>query len=453
MESFNSSWARRGVDTICVTGKLPDEPEYPATWGQLFQWEILDLLGGTDSSKIDIRIVRPIPEGHSISSVTAVLLALYQRHDSLRSVFVGQSVNDLRQCVRPQIRLELRFYDADGDSREIAGEIADSCLDIPFDFATSVSRAAIVSVRGAPRWIVLVTSHVIADYWSARQLIRELDILLSGRQLSDRCERQPWDAHVFEMSPSGLRRERASLRYWERTMADANGTATLDARDPRDMDPPSPRYPEGALESSSLFADAAQAAKRHGVRSSAIIVGALGLELCRYFNLERLAVLLRTANRLDRWARSIITTSAQQAPLLIDPGITDATAFYRSVANGAVLATKYSYFAPRNLNSLVERVRSVGVNPFPVTCVVNFVPRESVPTTTSFETEGSKTNLDRFSWVRGFDTSQLTTNSNIYEEVSWLSLSADLTLVPRSDIELIVRRTQASIHQAATASS
>ncbi len=119
-----------------------------------------------------------------IEALRQTLLAIVQRHESLRTRFV-MTENGLKQNILPasQCGFDLNIIDLrqHEDPRQATWETANQVANEPFDLTgESLFRAYLIRATDEQAVMVLIIHHIVSDGWSLNVLIHELTKLYLG---------------------------------------------------------------------------------------------------------------------------------------------------------------------------------------------------------------------------------------------------------------------------------
>jgi hypothetical protein len=236
--------------------------------------------------------VLPVPAGTTPHRLAEALGELLLRHESLRTTFrlIGRPL----QVVRSVGGTVMTVY-------ELGDELTDHRIEEvrlthwrhPFcDLETELPiRVAAITSAGVLTHVVVALCHVVVDAIALAIVLADLDALLAGRPLAPPGV-QPMDLAGLERDPAVRRRLDASLRHWERLLADAPHTLF-----PRGPAPAEPYHINLLIRSPALAKAVHQAARRAGVSGSAIALTALAALVAHRCGVRRCPLLLPTSNR------------------------------------------------------------------------------------------------------------------------------------------------------------
>ena len=158
--------------------------------------------------------------GRSLNDVTRAIGGLISRHESLRTLFTVGTSGEWTQQVSASGELLVEIHEADGrlDATEALLKLR---LNAPFALDREWPiRAAVITSGPAPARVLLVLSHMAADFASLDIIARDFRRLMrSGMgQAPGPSTLHPLDQAKLEMSPLARQRAEAAVRYWETTL-------------------------------------------------------------------------------------------------------------------------------------------------------------------------------------------------------------------------------------------
>ncbi len=158
----------------------PVQPSYAVSFSQYKLWLACQFEGGNVA--YNIANVFEMEGNLDVSSLQKAFQTLIERHESLRTVFVEDESEEVRQVVLSidEIKFELRYEDfsAEGDSEEKLKQSIQNETEYVFDLSTdSLLRAKLFKRSQNTYAFVYVLHHIISDGWSSEVMIKELFIL------------------------------------------------------------------------------------------------------------------------------------------------------------------------------------------------------------------------------------------------------------------------------------
>ena len=283
-------------------GERPDP--LPLSFAQERMWLLAQLLDQEDSS-YNIASATSIRGPLDVALLERCLLAIVQRHESLRTTFRTldgrpvQAISSEAACSLPIVDLRaLPALEREAEVRRLAAAEAQR----PFDLAHGpLLRVALLVLDADAAILLLTIHHIIADGWSMRVLIRELAELyaahLAGRpanlppplQYADYALRQRRQLHGPKLDQL--------LAYWRAQLADAPPILDLPADFPR---PPLQTF-QGATHqftiAPTLHAELKALSQRAGATLFMTLLAAFQVLLQRYSGQVDLLIGAPIANR------------------------------------------------------------------------------------------------------------------------------------------------------------
>lgn len=256
------------------------------------------------TDRYNFRLVEQVPPGDTLSDIENAITALIERHETLRTVYPGDSIErsvleHRQQAVATGTQDIYRYSQDPADALEAAKAMASDLSASPFDLERGPAlRAGVTFSKERPAWLVLTLPHVAADAWGVQALQKELSLLLrqsqaARRDLNSRPAWQPIDQWYEESSPAGLTRRNAADRRQAAILAQSVGHAGFGTA----HIPQSPRFWEGT----SIFGEAGAAAKSLarlcGTPVSAVVLAAAARQLGRVSGAHQATFVYVTSGR------------------------------------------------------------------------------------------------------------------------------------------------------------
>lgn len=359
-------------DTRWLTFSAPPAREGALTWGQWAIWGVFQQLPEGDDS-LNQAGWCPVGTQLTVTDVADALRRTVERHEALRSVF-PRFADAPVQKVRAKGRLPLDLVECGSDpvaahAERTSGRLRRGAFDNERDLPV---RAAVLTRDGTPTALVVAASHMAVDGWSFHLVLEELRQALSltpgtGPEPAPPA-RQPVERALFEASEEGIRRERATLRHWERTLRAAPtaiqaGTTTPDDT-PRDW---------AVIQSPALARAAQELAARTGIGTGTVILALTALALAARTGENAALLRLIVATRSDAPDRGFVGAQNQNGLLRVAPAEESAEAFVRRCASATLAAYRRCEGDPRKVEQLaVDLARERGF-PYGGFCFFNDV--------------------------------------------------------------------------------
>lgn len=303
------------VHTVSFSGTGGD---YPLAWAQLAMWRSLAELGDAERGLSNIPLGVETDEADSVPQVLEGIARLIERHEALRARVVTRADGQPHQEVADRGELTVKVYDttplvADQLREEVVADLSAAA----FTDAELPLRAAVVTQRGNPRWVLFVLSHVALDGWSAGVVYDDFRRFLAKGTMESHPGGAPQalrDQVSYEASARGaLRAERASafvrgqLARFPNTVLPVRATAGE-----------RPRFRELSVESAAVADSTRTLADRHRVSTAAVLVGAYAVTVAELAGRDRLGFFLAAANRVTPEERRAVANYAQFVPVCVD---------------------------------------------------------------------------------------------------------------------------------------
>ncbi|TXR94717.1 hypothetical protein EAO73_34895 [Streptomyces sp. col6] len=350
----------------------PPAREGSLTWGQWAIWGVFRQLPEGDDS-LNQAGWCPVGAGLTVTDVADALRRTVEHHEALRSVFPRFADAPVQE-VRAEGRLPLDLVECgsepvDACAERASGRLRSGAFDNERDLPV---RAAVLIRDGAPAALAVAASHMAVDGWSFHLVLEELRQALSlapgTASAPGPAARQPVERALFEASDEGVRRERATLRHWERTLRAAPavmqaGTATPDEA-PRDW---------AVLQSPALARAAHELAARTGIGTGTVVLALVALVLAARTGEDAALLRLIVATRSDAPDRGFVGAQNQNGLLRVGPAEEFAEAFVRRCAGATLAAYRRCEGDPRKVEQLAVDVARERGFPYGGFCFFNDV--------------------------------------------------------------------------------
>jgi hypothetical protein len=295
-----------------------------------------------------------VARGRSLDDVTRAIGGLVSRHESLRTLFAAGPSEEWTQHVTASGELLVEVHEADGQL--IATEaLVKQRLNAPFALDREWPiRAAVITSGGAPAEVLLVLTHMAADFASLGIIARDFRRLMSPStsQAAERPAFQPLDQAKLEMSPMAKRRTEAAVRYWETTL---RGTPQCMLAVPGH--PPADSGSRMAtLRSRAAALALARIADRTHASQSVVILAAVATLLGLRTVNDRCQITSLCANRFTPAIRDYVGTIAQDALIAADLTAETFDGIIQATRTAALTAYYYSQYDTECLWQMIDRV-------------------------------------------------------------------------------------------------
>ena len=314
-----------------------------------------------------------VAPGRSLNDVTRAIARLISRHESLRTLFAADAAGEWTQQVTMSGELLVEVHEADGrlDATEA---LLKERLNGPFALDREWPvRAAIITSDGAPAKVLLVLTHMAADFTSLRIIARDFRRLMSNNMdhAPGPAALQPLDQAELEMSPVARRRAEAALRYWEATLRD---TPQCMLAVPEHL--PASLPTDGGQRMATLRSRAAalalaRIADRTQASQSLVILAAVATLLGLRTDNDRCQITAICANRFTPASADYVGTIAQDALIAADLTAETFDGIIRAIRSAALTAYYSSQYDAERLWQTIDRVGEDRGTEFHRDCVLN----------------------------------------------------------------------------------
>ncbi|MEU9357800.1 condensation domain-containing protein [Streptomyces sp. NPDC048301] len=418
--------------TVTVGWEGGQDRSGPVTTGQA---NMIRCILRDEPSHINIHDVWPAPEGTTPERVIGALRALVVRHEALRTTFPepsGTASRTQRVSAHGSFTVEVvdhqefppdpgRYADA------VARRAREGRFRLDRDFPL---RLTLLTLRGSPAFVTLVSSHAATDGSALAVLREEWLALLAGDELPP-PGLTPLELAAQEATPAGLRRSEASLRYWTRIISTGPQEMFAEPRTARSE----ARQPQLTLRSPRAGQALAQVSKRTGSPASTVLLAAWCTLVAHRAGQSSCVAAAPVANRSGPGLARSVNTLSQDALLHLDVRGPSFDAVLRKTWGAALDAYRHSRFDSVRLWEAIDGATAERGSRFARDVVFNDVSviTASRGQRTSEEDEDAPPELE---WgpVQEMPTRLL---SFVYrtEPLLHLSMWADPVLLPRDEAE------------------
>lgn len=297
-----------------------------------------------------------VARGRSLDDVTRAIGCLISRHDSLRTLFAAGPSGKWVQQVTASGELLVEVHEA-GGRLDATEALARQRLNAPFALDREWPiRAAVITSGGAPVWVVLVLTHMAADFASlsviARDFRRLMSTSTSTSQALEPPALQPLDQARLEMSPMARARAEAAVRYWEATL---RGTPQCMLAVP-EHPPANSGSRMATLRSRAAALALARIADRTHASQSVVILAAVATLLGLRTVNDRCQITALCANRFTPAIRDYVGTIAQDALIAADLTAETFDGIIQATRTAALTAYYHSQYDTERLWQMIDRV-------------------------------------------------------------------------------------------------
>lgn len=307
--------------------------------------------------------------GQSLNDVTGAIGRLISRHESLRTLFTAGPAGQWTQEVSASGELLVEIHETAGrlDATEA---LLRQRLNAPFALDREWPiRAAVITSGPAPARVLLVLSHMAADFASLDILARDFRRLMraSMSQAPEPSALHPLDQAELEMSPLARHRAEAALRYWEATL---RGTPQCMLAVPGHQ-PVDSGSRMATLRSRAAALAMARIADRTRASQSVVILAAVATLLGLRTVNDRCPIASLCANRVSSASRDYVGTIAQDALIAADLTAETFDGIIRATRTAALAAYYHSQYDAESLWQVIARVNEDRGTEFHRDCVLN----------------------------------------------------------------------------------
>jgi len=255
-----------------------------------------------------------------------------QRHDALRTSF-SEVAGEARQTVTDNVATAIEIIDLSSlppTQRDTeAQRLNDTETARPFDLSRPpLVRATLLRLAPDRHQLLIVMHHIISDAWSIGVLMGELSQLyaayVDGQDLAlPQLPVQFADTVLWQADPARSSKLEAQLRFWQETLAGANGLLDLPTDRPRSSAPLGRGERLAFRLPQLLVSDLNELARREGTTLFMALLAAYQTLLARHTGQEDIVVGSPVANRrraeLEPLIGLFVNTLALRGDLSGDP--------------------------------------------------------------------------------------------------------------------------------------
>ena len=280
--------------------------------------------------------VVPAPAGAGLEAIVEAARTLLLRHEGLRTTYTRTPDGEPVQHVAGSGEFGVAVLDEVEDAALPTVVELDETWKRPFDLAAEFGfRVGVYTRAGQPILVLLVVSHMAADFATVQILTRELLELL-GRPGHDGAKalHQPREEAAREQSPAGRRRAEANLRYWESIMRKSPQCMFALPPDPAGL----PGQRQGVLRSRAAALAIGAVVARTGASRSTVVFAAGAALLSHLTGNDSCVLVSLSSNRFAQGTRDYVGTIAQDSLAHLEIGAT-----FDEVVHAAGTATMRAY--------------------------------------------------------------------------------------------------------------
>ena len=335
------------------------------TWGQRAAWRVF----AADGEAKTLGGVVPAPSTATVERVADGLRFVVGRHQALRTRLRFQPDGDVRQEVATSGEVPLEVVDAaDGaDPAAVADQVRRRLQTEPFDYERDWPvRMAVVRHGGTLTHTVAVYLQTALDALGLTALTLDLQAYRSGAPVQPVTAIQPLELAAKQLERAALRQSEASLRQMESVLR-----AAPMHRWPEPVDPGPPVWDTLCFRSPALAQAVAAVARRRGMDTSPILLGAYALGLAEVTGVNPVAVMLAVSNRFRPRMATSVSPLAQVAGCLLDVAGATLDEVVGRAWQAAMSAYKHAYYDPVERFEVARRLGATRGGPRDLSCYFN----------------------------------------------------------------------------------
>jgi hypothetical protein len=337
----------------------------PLTWGQRAIWTAARDMAPCDHYLNHGRVLA-VPRGAgavSVSQALAALAALIDRHEALRSRISGPDEHPGQEVSRVGLVPTAVVATSRGDAPAVARRLVDHLAATRFDYRAGWPvRPGLVVVDGRVSRVVLVFCHLAADGWGAELVLRDLRLLLRGREPAP-VAGQPLDLAAAQCSAAGRRVSERALEHW----VDAHRRMSPLALPQPDVAPAEWPYQRALLHSPATDAAARVVAARLRTTSATVLLTAVTALLATLTGQPVCGIRPIVDNRFHDGYGAVVSTVNQEGIVLLEPAGGTFDALVAQMRRVSLRAYRQARFDPAAVSRAVAtagRARTGDVRSF-----------------------------------------------------------------------------------------
>jgi hypothetical protein len=432
----------------------------PATWGQQAIWDAVLALGD-DAPFYNVKAGFGLPTPRPRAAVLEALTHAAQLHEALRTRLRPEAAGGLTQILDTSSRIPVTVLSsAREDTERVGGQLLTDLAAVPFDCANEWPlRVGLVEADGLVQHFTMVLSHTAIDGGGLRRLARDVFMLLDGvspqrlRELFFPAT-QPLDEAAYQQSERGRKRDAASRRYWITKLSE--GPRRLFP--PRAERAPDALFPYVMLQSPALLPAVDHVAAARGVSGASVLLAAAAQQTARLGTAPEPLLQVVVNNRFLPGMSQTITTVAQEGLFHLRTGYEDFGTLVRRVHTGALGAYRYASYDKRLLDRDIEELRGRLPDLADHSCFFNDTREPGLFRLSAEDGEvpplAQARELTTLAWPVEFPPRKnLSFTIDVMDAPGAVKLvmTADSTLIPREDMESILRGIEEAVVEDALA--
>ncbi|OLB80366.1 MAG: hypothetical protein AUI14_07030 [Actinobacteria bacterium 13_2_20CM_2_71_6] len=309
--------------------------------------------------------VKRLPAGTTVEEIAEELRYLLSRFQTMRTRLRYDAEGRPSQVVSGsgEIALEVVDADDDADPDEVAEAVSQRYQETDYDFVNEWPvRMAVIRHRGVLTHMAVIMCHLVTDGFGGMVMLKEVE----ARESAPVAGMQPLEQARWQRSPAGHRQNEAALRYWEGILRAIPPRRFADSTDRRE-----PRHWKGQFTSLALHLASRALVARTRIDSAPVLLAIFAVALARVTGTNPVVTRPIVSNRFRPGLAEVVCPLAQSALCALDvAGISFDEALERT-RRAAMVAYKYAYFHPGQLDELISRVAAERGPGFDIACFFN----------------------------------------------------------------------------------
>lgn len=322
------------------------------TFGQLSVLRSLGTIAKGREENANVSQAWPVSSGIGIQQVRESLVALVQRHESLRCIYDLSRPDEPKQIIQtfPQGNISLAATTREDASSRI-GEIVEAERSKPFDItANQPWKMWIVHEEGEVCQVLLIMHHIAVDAASLDILKRDFYRLVSRLEMP-----------AIEYTPTQFASDQNSTGWTHRRLRSAAYLKRMTEKVGEPC-PPDPAHEAsavaGTFTSRPLKGAVEQRASEAGVSESSVVLAAYSLAIHHYIRPANVPLNIASSNRHLYGTADLVGSINQWVPLICDPlPVEDIGSYSRRIQKMTFAAYQNGCYHPSDLLSAMQRTR------------------------------------------------------------------------------------------------
>jgi hypothetical protein len=294
----------------------------------------------------------------SIGEVWDAVAWMASRHESFRTLFAEMPGGRVGQRVLDAVEIPVRIIERNGDPAAAHEDDAvNDWVSRRFRHVAEIPlRVCLVGPADGPKRLVLVISHMCADFFGIRLAVGETARVLGGADpLSFPPPVQPREVAAFQHSERGRNMSARAIEYWIGTLLQLPPMRV----DPGFADRKEVRFWQGRLSSRFLPCALASLASRFRVGESTVLLSAASLVLGRMAGTDRPGFMLMCGNRVTAEDRRNVSPRVLEGLFSVDVSGGDFADLLKRVQKASLRSYQHSQYDKIHL---VSKIRSTGAD-------------------------------------------------------------------------------------------